>query len=109
MKARAIKLFRDKAEDVVRKKGDIFSISRERFEELNSTQFGVLVEETKNETNEKTVREADEVKKLEDGAIDHIAFKKMNKESLVKYAKEVKNIELEMTMTRTEMIEKLGD
>lgn len=59
MKARAIKLFRDKSEDVARKKGDIFIISKERFKEINSTQFGILVEEvveTKKETKKKSTK-----------------------------------------------------
>jgi hypothetical protein len=47
MEVRATKLFRDLKEGVIRKKGDTFSISNERYKELNSTKFGILVEKTK--------------------------------------------------------------
>lgn len=58
MKAKAIKPFRDKKEGVTRKLGDTFTVSAERFEEINSTKFGVLAvaEETakpKKKTREK--------------------------------------------------------
>ena len=45
MKVRVIKPFRDKKADVARKKGDVFILSKQRCEEINSTQFGRLVEE----------------------------------------------------------------
>ena len=44
MKAKAIKPFQDRKEGVIRKLGDTFTVSAERFEEINATQFGVLVE-----------------------------------------------------------------
>ena len=49
MKAKVVKPFVDKVEGVTRKIGDAFDVSKERLEEINSTQFGVLVvaEETK--------------------------------------------------------------
>jgi len=47
MKARVIKSFRDKKQDVARKKGDVFILSRQRYEEINATRFGRLVEEVK--------------------------------------------------------------
>jgi hypothetical protein len=43
MKARVLKPFIDKKEGVTRKPGDTFVLSKERFEEINSTKFGVLV------------------------------------------------------------------
>jgi hypothetical protein len=50
MKAKALKPFVDKKEGVTRKLGDTFTLSKERFEEINSTQFGVLVEAVAEET-----------------------------------------------------------
>jgi hypothetical protein len=44
MEAKAIKLFRDKKEGVIRKAGDTFILTKERFDEINSTQYGILVE-----------------------------------------------------------------
>lgn len=42
-----------------RKVGEIFDVTNERFKELNSTSFGVLVEE---------VEETKEAKKIKEGA-----------------------------------------
>lgn len=50
MKAKAIKPFRDKKEGVTRKLGDTFTLSKERYEEINSTIFGVMVEAVAEET-----------------------------------------------------------
>ena len=43
MKVKVIKPFVDKKEGVTRKLGDTFTVSKERYEEINSTKFGVLV------------------------------------------------------------------
>lgn len=45
MKAKALKPFIDGKEGVTRKPGDTFTLSKERYEEINSTKFGVLVAE----------------------------------------------------------------
>jgi len=92
MKVKVLKRFRDKDTNLLHGKGNEIEITKKRYEEINSTSFGVILEELES-----------------DGAIDYIALKKMNKESIVKYAKEVKRVELTMDMTRAEMIEKLGD
>ena len=42
MKAKALKPFIDKKEGVTRKLGDTFTVSAERYKEINSTKFGVL-------------------------------------------------------------------
>lgn len=47
MKVKAVKKFRDLKEKKVRQKGEIFEVTKKRFEEINSTSFGVLVEEVK--------------------------------------------------------------
>ena len=43
MKAKVLKPFIDKKEGVTRKLGDTFTVSKERYEEINSTKFGILV------------------------------------------------------------------
>jgi hypothetical protein len=45
MKAKVIKPFYDKKEGVTRNVGDTFTVSEDRFEEINSTKFGELVSE----------------------------------------------------------------
>lgn len=60
MKVRAVTLFKDLKEGVVRKKGDTFIISKERFKEINSTQHGKLVDEVEEEQEE--VEEAEKEK-----------------------------------------------
>lgn len=44
MKARAIRDFIDKVEDVVRYAGDEFECSEERFEQINASKHGKLAE-----------------------------------------------------------------
>lgn len=50
MKAKVLKPFVDKKEGVTRKPGDTFTVSKERYEEINSTKFGVLVKAVAEET-----------------------------------------------------------
>ncbi|BCK01416.1 hypothetical protein [Anaerocolumna chitinilytica] len=52
MKVRALEQFNDLTENVMRKKGDIFTTTEKRFEEINSTSFGVLVEHIETEETE---------------------------------------------------------
>lgn len=55
MKAKALIKFKDVKNDLVIDKGEVFEVTKKRFEELNSTPWGVIVEEvptkeaTKNE------------------------------------------------------------
>ena len=44
MKVKAIKLFEDIQAKVDRKPGDVWEVDEARFEALNSTEFGKLVE-----------------------------------------------------------------
>lgn len=44
MKAKVIDTFRDKYTKENYKKGQVIEVSKRRFEEMNSTAFGVLVE-----------------------------------------------------------------
>lgn len=45
MKVKAIRKFNDKKEGVLREVGDTFIVNKNRFQEINSTQYGKLVEE----------------------------------------------------------------
>jgi len=50
MKAKVLKPFIDKKEGVTRQTGDTFTVSKERYEEINSTKFGILVKAVAEET-----------------------------------------------------------
>lgn len=63
MKVRALMLFRDKKEGVVRKQGDTFNVTKGRFKEINSTKHGLLVEEVIEEKAKEKVKE--EVEEIE--------------------------------------------
>lgn len=52
MKAKVLDGFRDKHTKENYTKGQIIEVTKERFEEINSTAFGILVEEIK-KTNKK--------------------------------------------------------
>lgn len=54
MKVRAKRLFKDKREKAIRKSGEEFVVNQERFKELNSAGYGVLVEELQEEKIEET-------------------------------------------------------
>ncbi len=45
MKVRVLKTFRDKDTNILHRKGKEIEITKKRYEEINSTSFGVLVEE----------------------------------------------------------------
>ena len=47
MKAKVLRTFRDKDTDLLHRKGKEIEITKKRFEEINSTSFGILVEEIK--------------------------------------------------------------
>lgn len=83
MKVKVLSKFRDKYTKEIYETGQIIDITHERYEEINSTAHGVLVEK-----------------------IQVVDFDSMTKKELVKYAKE-KGIELDMKMTKAEMIKEL--
>lgn len=64
MRVKVIKKFIDKKEGKVREVGEVFDITKKRFEEINSTSFGFLVEEmkeeNKNEQDNRHIGEIDE-------------------------------------------------
>lgn len=84
MKAKVIKKFIDKYTKEVYEIGQIIEVANERYEEINSTAHGILIEKVE----------------------DDIDLSNMTKKELVEYAKE-KGIELDMKMTKAEMIEEL--
>lgn len=47
MKAKVIKPFKDKYTKVRYNEGELLTVTKERFEEMNSTALGILVEEVK--------------------------------------------------------------
>lgn len=83
MKARVLRRFKDKYTKKIYEKGDIIEVDNERYEEINSTAHGILVEK-----------------------LDEINLGSMTKKELVDYAKN-KGIELDMRMTKAKMIEEL--
>lgn len=83
MKVKVVKKFIDKYTKEVYETGQIIDITHERYEEINSTAHGVLVEK-----------------------LDKINLESMTKKELVEYAKN-KGIKLNMRMTKAEMLKEL--
>lgn len=83
MKVKVIKKFIDKNTKEVYEIGQIIEVTNERYEEINSTAHGILVEK-----------------------LDEIDLGSMTKKELVEYAKN-KGIELDMRMTKAEMLKEL--
>ena len=83
MKVKVIKKFIDKYTKEVYEIGQIIEVANERYEEINSTAHGILVEK-----------------------LDEIDLGSMTKKELVEYAKN-KGIELNMRMTKAEMLKEL--
>lgn len=51
MKAKVIRKFMDLKENETRKVGEVFEVTKKRYEEINSTSHGILVEEIKEMEN----------------------------------------------------------
>ncbi|WP_236910190.1 hypothetical protein [Clostridium sp. Cult3] len=47
MKAKVLRTFNDVKGNKIRKKGEIFEVTKKRYEEINSTSYGTLIEEIK--------------------------------------------------------------
>ena len=47
MKVKAVRKFIDLKENKTRKIGEIFEVTDKRYEEINSTSYGILIEEVK--------------------------------------------------------------
>lgn len=84
MKVKVLRRFKDKYTKQVYDKGRIIEVTNERYEEINSTTHGILVEK-----------------------LDEIDLGSMTKKELVEYAKN-KGIELDMRMTKADMIKELS-
>jgi hypothetical protein len=84
MKAKVLRKFRDKYTKEIYETGQIIDITHERYEEINSTAHGVLVQSVEKRIN------------LED----------MTKKEIIEYAKS-KGVELNTRMTKAEMIKEL--
>lgn len=82
MNVRALQLFKDKNEGVIRKKGDTFIVNEERFEEINSAGHGKMVE---------NFEEVDEIS-VEDLTVKQI--KELLDQMGVKYNSKMKRDEL---------------
>ncbi|WP_352420731.1 hypothetical protein [Proteiniborus sp.] len=53
MKVTVLRTFKDLKGKAIRKKDDVFEVTKKRFEEINSTKHGTLVKEVKgDEVNE---------------------------------------------------------
>ena len=83
MKVKVLRKFRDKYTKQVYDKGQIIEVTNVRYKEINSTAYGILVEK-----------------------LNEIDVGNMTKKELVEYAKN-KGIELDMRMTKAEMIKEL--
>ena len=83
MKVKVVRGFRDKYTKKLYKKDQIIEVTNERYEEINSTAHGILVEK-----------------------LDEINVRSMTKKELVEYAKN-KGIELDMRMAKAEMLKEL--
>lgn len=66
MKAKVVKKFRDKNTKEIYEVGQEIKVTKKRFEEMNSTSFGVLVEEIKEDTERDTKEETEQDTKKED-------------------------------------------
>lgn len=84
MKAKVLRKFRDKYTKEIYETGQIIDITHERYEEINSTAHGVLVQSVEKKIN------------LED----------MTKKEIIEYAKS-KGVDLNTRMTKAEMIKEL--
>ena len=98
MKVKAIRRFRDKYTKELYKKGQILEVSNERYEEINSTAHGVLVEAIEQDGGWKDYAEK--------YPLTEEWLSSMTKMELVEYAKS-KGVELNTRMTKAEMIKEL--
>ena len=65
MKAKVIRKFKDKNTNKIHGMGEEIKITEKRFEEINSTSFGVFVEKIEKEPENKPPKEPNETKEPE--------------------------------------------
>lgn len=100
MKVKVIKSFKDKETGSILRPNLIIDITEDRVEELTSTLdpfIEIIEEEPKDE----------DTIEVEEGKLVLPDFNKMKKEDIVKFAKDVMEIELDVSMTKVEMIKLL--
>jgi hypothetical protein len=95
MKVKVLQKFRDNKLKCIHNKDDVIEISKERYEEINSISSN-LVEIKEEKTNLVEATEEETIK-----------FDNMTKKEIVKFA-ENKGIDLDMKMTKKEMVEELS-
>lgn len=105
-----IKKFKDKHTKVIHEIGETIEVTRERYEDINSTSFGVFVIAI-----EKTpiiygvdLSEQEDLTVINGNIVNTKNFSLMTKAELIAYG-ESKKIELKMNMTKAEMIELLKE
>lgn len=87
MKIKVLKSFADKHTKESYEVGQIVELTKERYAEIKRTaSFNIQFEE-----------------------VEDVNLESLNKEDLVKHAKEEKEIDLDMDMTKKEMIEKIEE
>ena len=98
MKVKVLRRFKDKYTKQVYDKGRIIEVTNERYEEINSTAHGILVEAIEQDGGWKDYAEK---YPLTEGWLSS-----MTKMELVEYAKS-KGVELNTRMTKAEMLKEL--
>lgn len=108
MKVKVLKTFRDKDTGSVLRPGLIICLGNERVEELTSTlsPFVGIIEGNLIQEEVEDVKIEVEEQKVE---IELPDFNKMKKEEIVKFAKDMLEIELDISTTKAEMIKLLKE
>lgn len=98
MKVKTVRKFKDLKARKMRSVGEVFEVTKERFEGINSTAHGVLVEAVN--------RDGDWEDYAEKYPLTEEWLSSMTKKEIIKHAGE-KGIKLDMKMTKQEMIKEL--
>lgn len=104
MKVRVLRVFKDKQKSCRYSINQVIEVSRERYEEINSTLHGLLVEAVEADESCKTVEviEEDESRKT----VDKTNFEAMTKPQLIEYCNK-NNIQCADRMKKDEIILKI--
>lgn len=125
MIVRVIKTFRDRVTGSTLKPGLIIWVTEERAAELLSSLKGPFIEIYENEEKtdgpvEEEVEEVEEVEaereeesekiiEIDEGELILPDFNTMNKKDIVKFAKDILQLELDMNLTKAEMIDLINE
>lgn len=122
MIVRVIKTFRDRVTGSTLKPGLIIWVTEERAAELLSSLKGPFIEIYENE--EKTdgpveeeveeleaerEEESEKIIEIDEGELILPDFNTMNKKDIVKFAKDILQLELDMNLTKAEMIDLINE